>query len=194
LERHKDFSPLTDKQLEVLEDIKTQTNAAIPPLQRLEYAIHPFVTFVVLPIFALANAGVALDMDLNQLFSTNIVLGVGFGLLFGKVIGVVGATLLSIKLKITLPPQGMTYKNIIGIGFLAAIGFTMSLFVTSLAFEHPEYVAQAKIGIFAASILGAVIGYLILSRSSSSATLPPKFRHESSPGTPKKFSLFAPKR
>lgn len=153
---------LTEEQLLIVEGIKEDTDRAIPPLQRLEFALHPFVTFIVLPIFALANAGVALDFDMETLFSTNVALGVGFGLLVGKVIGVMGATLLMIKLKLAPPLDGMTNRNLFGIGLLAGIGFTMSLFVTSLAFSHEEYTMQAKVGIFAASILAAVLGYLVL--------------------------------
>ena len=153
---------LTSEQVRVLEAVKKDTNSAIPPLQRLEHAMQPFVTFIVLPIFALANAGVSLGVDVQEIFSSNVALGVGLGLLAGKVIGIVGITFLLVKLKIATFPQGMNVKNLVGIAFLAAIGFTMSLFITSLAFTHEIYMTQAKIGIFAASILGGVIGYFIL--------------------------------
>lgn len=156
---------LTNDQLHLLEEIKIDTNKAIPPLQRLEHRMHPLVTFVIIPIFALANAGVSLNIDIEQLFSTNIALGVALGLLLGKVLGVVGFTLLLIKLKVAPFPEGMNVQNLLGISLLASIGFTMSLFITSLAFTHSEYMVQAKIGIFAASIIGGVLGYLTLSRS-----------------------------
>ncbi|MDR1699079.1 MAG: Na+/H+ antiporter NhaA, partial [Prevotellaceae bacterium] len=113
--------------------------------------------------FALANAGVSLlDLDMNTLFSTNIALGVICGLLFGKMIGISGATILMIKTKIAPKPAGMTAKNLLGLGLVGGVGFTMSLFVTSLAFNNPEYMAQAKIGIFMASIIAAVAGYMVL--------------------------------
>lgn len=155
---------LTGEQLHILDHIRKETDAATPPLQKLEHALHPFVTFIVIPIFALANAGVSLDMDMSQLFNTHVSIGVGLGLLLGKVIGVVGFTLLCIKLKVAPYPEGMHFRNLLGLGFLSAIGFTMSLFVTSLAFTDPVHMTQAKVGIFAASILGGVIGYMILSR------------------------------
>lgn len=161
-----DIPNLTEEQLLILEEVKKDTDRAIPPLQRLEFALHPFVTFVVLPIFALANAGVALDFDMETLFSTNVALGVGVGLIAGKVIGVMGFALLMIKLKLAPPMEGMTYRNLFGIGLLAGIGFTMSLFVTSLAFSHEEYTMQAKVGIFAASVFAAISGYLVLNSSS----------------------------
>lgn len=159
---------LTEEQLLIMEEIRKDTDRAIPPLQRLESTLHPYVTFIVLPIFALANAGVALNFDINTLFSTNVVLGVGLGLLLGKVIGVAGTTLLMVKLKVAPKPEGMTLHNILGIGLLAGIGFTMSLFVTSLAFSHEEYTMQAKVGIFTASTLAAILGYAVLNRQKRS--------------------------
>lgn len=156
---------VTEDQLHILEDIKKDTNAAIPPLQRLEHVMHPLVTFIVIPIFALANAGISLDIDVDMLFSTNIALGVGLGLLIGKIVGVVGFTLLLIKLKVAPWPTGMNLKNLFGLSLLAGIGFTMSLFITSLAFTHEEYMVQAKVGIFVASIIAGVAGYLVLNKT-----------------------------
>ena len=156
---------VTNEQLHILDEIKTDTNKAIPPLQRLEHAMHPMVTFLIIPIFALANAGISLDIDVDELFSTNIALGVGLGLLIGKVVGVVGFTLILVKLKIAPFPEGMNIKNLFGLGLLASIGFTMSLFVTSLAFSHEEYMVHAKVGIFVASIIGGVLGFLLLKNS-----------------------------
>lgn len=159
------ISTLTNEQLHVLEKVKKATDHATPPLQKLEHAMHPFVTFVIIPIFALANASVSLiDIEFDQIFATNVALGVALGLLVGKVVGVVGFTWLAVKLKIAVFPDGMNLRNLFGLGLLASIGFTMSLFITSLAFRHEEYVTQAKIGIFAASIIGGVLGYWVLSR------------------------------
>lgn len=171
LQKFSDIDPnnkiptLTNEQLHYLEEIKNDTNNATPPLQRLEHAMHPFVTFVIIPIFALANAGVkVIDIDFGELFSTNVALGVALGLLIGKVIGVVGFTWLGVKMKIAPFPDGMNLKNLFGLGLLASIGFTMSLFITSLAFQNPEHITQAKIGIFGASLIGGIIGYFVLSR------------------------------
>lgn len=158
---------LTNEQLHLLEEIKKDTDHAMPPLQKLEHAMHPFVTFIIIPIFALANAGVSfLDIDPAQLFNTHVALGVALGLLVGKVVGVTGFTLLLVKLRIAPFPTGMNIKNLFGVGLLAAIGFTMSLFITSLAFTEPLYMVQAKIGIFVASIIGGVSGYIVLRRQS----------------------------
>lgn len=157
---------LTNEQLHVLEQINEATLAATPPLQRLEHALHPAVSFLIIPVFAIANAGVSLDIDFNTLFNNNIAVGTALGLLAGKVTGVVGFSYLFIRLKIAQVPEGMTLKSLFGLGFLAAIGFTMSLFITSLAFSHEEYQTQAKIGIFAASIIGGIVGYTILTKNS----------------------------
>lgn len=165
------ISTLTNEQLHVLEKVKKATDHATPPLQKLEHAMHPFVTFVIIPIFALANASVSLiDIEFDQIFETNVALGVALGLLIGKVVGVVGFTWLAVKMKIAVFPDGMNLRNLFGLGLLASIGFTMSLFITSLAFRHPEYMTQAKIGIFAASIVGGILGYWVLSRESRKAT------------------------
>lgn len=161
---------LTNEQMHILDEVKTVTDNAIPPLQKLEHAMHPFVTFFVIPVFALANAGVSvLDIDMEQLSSTNVALGVALGLLVGKVVGVVGFTLLAVKLKIAPLPGGMNLKNLFGIGLLASIGFTMSLFITQLAFTNEEHQVQAKIGIFAASIIGGVLGFMVLKRQNKKA-------------------------
>ena len=157
---------LTNDQLHILDHVKDDTNAIIPPLQRLEHSMHPFVTFIIIPIFALANGGLSLAIDAEQLFSTNVALGVALGLLVGQVVGVVGVTLLLVKLKVAPFPSGMNVTNLFGLGLLASIGFTMSLFITSLAFESQVYMTQAKIGIFVASIIGGVLGYMLLNRQS----------------------------
>lgn len=170
LARFKEIDPkghtptLTNEQLHVLQHIQRATIAATPPLQRLEHAMHPLVTFIIIPIFALANAGVSLALDPGSLFSTHVAIGVAYGLLVGKLVGVVGFTWLLIRLKVAAFPRGMNTKNLVGVGLLAGIGFTMSLFFTSLAFTDPVYIVQAKIGIFVASMIAGVAGYLVLSR------------------------------
>lgn len=175
LDRFRNIDPnnntptLTNDQVDILEEIKMDTDRTIPLLQRLEHSMHPFVTFFIIPIFAIANAGVSLDLDPATLFSTNVIFGVGFGLLIGKVLGIFCFTFLMVKFKIASFPTGMNKTNLLGLSFLGAIGFTMSLFITSLAFTHVEYMVQAKIGIFGASILGGIIGYMILNKKEVSS-------------------------
>ena len=159
---------LTSDQLHVLEDIRITTKDAMTPLQRLEHRMHPFVSFVIMPVFALANAGVTFSNDIIAETTSNVTLGVAFGLIIGKVIGVYGVSMAMIKFKIANMPAGLTQKHLFGVGFLAAIGFTMSLFVTNLAFTGPtpelvaEHQLQAKLGIFMASLIAGLIGYFIL--------------------------------
>ena len=160
---------LKEEQLNILEDISKSTSLAMTPLQKFDYALSPISTFIVLPIFAIANAGVSLNIDIDTLFSTHIAIGVALGLLLGKTFGIFAVTSLLVKLGIGKLPEGMDFKNLIGVGIFASIGFTMSLFVTSLAFVQANpamrelYENQAKIGVFAGSILGGVIGYIYLS-------------------------------
>jgi NhaA family Na+:H+ antiporter len=161
---YKKKAGLSENQLDTLVEVKRDTNLAIPPLQRLEHVLHPIATFCIVPIFALANAGVSIHIDVSQLLSS-VTIGIALGLFVGKVAGVVGTTLLLVKLGLAPFPEGMNYKHLLGMGMLASIGFTMSLFITSLAFTNPEHVLQAKIGIFSASILGGISGYIILNKS-----------------------------
>lgn len=156
---------LTNDQLHILEKMTTNTERAIPPLQKLEHAMHPFVTFIIIPIFALANAGVSvLDIEPAQLFSTNVAIGVALGLLVGKVLGVMGFTWLAVKLKVAPFPTGMNLRNLFGLSLLASIGFTMSLFITELAFANEIFKTQAKVGVFTASIIGGILGYMVLKK------------------------------
>lgn len=161
-----DVSTLEHDQLAILARMKQETIDAIPPLQRLEHALHPFVAFVVMPIFALANAGLALsDINPAGLIENGVALGVMLGLLVGKPVGVLLSVWLLQRLGMGQLSEDMNMRHVIGLGFLAAIGFTMSIFVTTLAFKTPDYMMQAKAGIFAASLLGGTIGYLLLRRS-----------------------------
>ena len=156
-------STLEHEQVEVIADMMNDTRDAIPPSQRLEHAMHPFVSFVVMPVFALANAGVSFaGLDVESVFSTNVALGVALGLLLGKPLGIVLSTYLLVRLGIAKKTESLTVRRVVGLGFLASIGFTMSMFISTLAFTDGTMLLQAKLGIFAASILGGAIGYRLL--------------------------------
>ncbi|SEH73486.1 Na+:H+ antiporter, NhaA family [Paenimyroides aquimaris] len=161
----KDRQPnLNGEQLLLVEEMRSLTKDALPPSQRLEHGMHSFVAFIVMPVFALCNA--AIPISFSEI--SNVTIGVALGLLLGKVIGVFGLTALIIKLKLISKPNGITMRNLLGIGFLASIGFTMSLFVTELAFDvnkHPEFPSEAKLGIIVASLIGGFIGFFILNHS-----------------------------
>lgn len=167
IQKFKDADPngaptVTPKQLHILEDMRTLSKLAMTPLQRLEHGMHPFVTYIVMPIFALANAGVTLSSETASSTTSFVALGIVVGLLLGKFIGIVGVSSLMVKLKIATLPEGMNFKHLIGAGFLASIGFTMSLFVANLAFKNNDLIQQAKIGILIASLIGGLLGFLFL--------------------------------
>ncbi len=153
---------VTPRQSYLLESIRNTTKHALTPLQRLEHAMHPLVVFVIMPIFALSNAGVDLSGDLATQVQSPVTIGIMVGLIFGKVFGVVGFAYVMIKLKWAALPEGMNMRHLVGAGFLAAIGFTMSLFISDLAFVTPELEAQAKLGILVASVFSGLIGFLII--------------------------------
>jgi len=147
-----------------IEKFSLLTEDATPPLQRLEHALYPFVSFVVLPLFAFANAGVSFTSESFSLFLKPVSLGIFLGLIFGKFFGIVLFTRLMVSLKISKLPKGVKWDHIYGVGLLGAIGFTMSLFITDLAFDSATYMNQAKIGIFSASLLAGILGYFYLKR------------------------------
>jgi NhaA family Na+:H+ antiporter len=134
------------------------------PLRDLEHELHPTVAFVILPLFAFANAGVPLaGMTIKALFEP-VSLGIILGLFVGKQLGVFSFAWLAIKLKLATLPENVSWTQLYGAAILCGIGFTMSLFIASLAFEHQgqEYIRQVRLGILTASLLAAVSGYLLL--------------------------------
>ena len=155
---------LTAEQLSILDEITIVTKHAMTPLQRLEHRLQPIVTFVILPIFAFANAGVTFSNNVVSQATSAVAIGVILGLIIGKVFGIVGFSFILIKLKIANYPENMNFKHLLGLGFLGSIGFTMSLFITNLAFQNQQFILEAKIGIFLASFVGGIIGYLILNQ------------------------------
>ncbi|MFN8514755.1 MAG: Na+/H+ antiporter NhaA [Chloroflexia bacterium] len=130
------------------------------PLQRLEHALHPWVAFAVVPIFALANAGVALGNGAS--LAHPVTLGVAVGLVFGKQIGIIGASWLIVRAGRAELPDGVTWRHIYGASLLGGIGFTMALFIASLAFGGGPLLDAAKLGTFGASLLAGLAGWAIL--------------------------------
>jgi NhaA family Na+:H+ antiporter len=144
----------------------TQTPA---PLRRLEAALHPWVAFGVMPVFAFANAGVALtDFALSDLVAP-IPLGIALGLFLGKQIGVFGFAWLGTRLGLCRLPAGIGWTQVYGVALLSGIGFTMSLFIGTLAFAGPEQAAAVRLGVLTGSTLSAVLGYLVLRRTAAVA-------------------------
>ena len=160
-----DLTLVTDEQLHVLEDIRAVAREALTPLQRLEHGMHPFVAFVVMPVFALANAGISFPVDfLNQLASP-VTLGVASGLLGGKVLGIMGMSYILIHFRWASFPEQTGWRHLFGAAMLASVGFTMSLFITGLAFDDDVLILQAKLGILLASLVGGCLGYFLLRRA-----------------------------
>ena len=153
-----------ERQKAILSNINERIDAIKTPAARLEHDLHLPVALIVIPLFALANAGITIDFSsISTTITKPVSLGVIAGLLLGKVLGIFGVAWLATKLKIATLPQGSTMNQIFGVAFLGGIGFTMSIFVTDLAFEaNPELIFQAKVGILTASLLAGLFGYLWL--------------------------------
>jgi NhaA family Na+:H+ antiporter len=139
------------------------------PLVKLEEALHPWVTFGVLPLFAFGNAGVPLaGMTLEKVFGP-IPMGIALGLFLGKPIGIFGFSLAAIGLRLAGKPEGATWAQLFGVSILGGIGFTMSLFIGMLAFVDAERAAEIRIGVLLGSITSAIVGYLFLRQVTRSA-------------------------
>jgi NhaA family Na+:H+ antiporter len=154
----------TAEQHHTIEKIKELSMDAETPLQKVEYLLHPWVAFVIMPLFALANAGIIIGADFFTSIMNPVSMGVAIGLLAGKFAGVLIATWLMVKFGARLPANA-NWKQITGVALLAGVGFTMSLFISGLAFTHPEMVDQAKYGILLASLLAGVLGVVVLKKS-----------------------------
>ena len=132
------------------------------PLLRTERLLHPWASLLIVPLFGFFNAGVTIEVETLRNITGGVSLGVFLGLFLGKQIGVLGATWCAVRLNIGVLPPGVGFRHIHGAGLLAGVGFTMSLFVTALAFETDELAANARLAILAASSLSAVAGLLVL--------------------------------
>jgi Na+:H+ antiporter, NhaA family len=161
----KEIFLLSPKEENIIGEIQRISLESISPLQRLERNMHGLVLFVVMPIFALANAGVEIDSDWAEMISSPVSLGIIVGLMVGKLIGIFGLSMLGLKLGWYKMPENLNTQMILGASFLAAIGFTMALFINSLAFENYVYMEQAKMGILLASFLSGWLGYFFIKKA-----------------------------
>jgi NhaA family Na+:H+ antiporter len=154
---------LNHYQIDALKDISYNYNKVQNPLIKLEHQLYTLSAFVIMPLFAFSNAGVIFNFSaVND--NMMIVLGVVFGLLIGKPIGIVGFTYFVDKLKIVKKPDSLLWSEIIAVGFLGGIGFTMSIFVTQLAYVDESIMDAVKLGIFLASLLSGLIAVILLLR------------------------------
>jgi len=154
---------LTKEQVHLISDIGELNDKAQTPLQKLEHALHPITAFFILPVFALSNAGVHIEGSVIEMLLHPISLGIIAGLVLGKFLGISLLSHITVWLKIASLPEGVTWKQIYGVAFLAGIGFTMSMFISDLAFEDEEFKQIAKVGIMAASLISATVGMIWLS-------------------------------
>ena len=152
---------LSNEQIQTIDDLEDWTGKFQSPLQHLEHSLHGWVAYLIIPVFAFANAGVALNSDVP--LDTTLMTIIAASLVLGNSIGVTTIVLFAQKIKLITIPSDITTKHIIGVSFLAGIGFTMSIFVASLAFNNsPSYIDSAKTGILLGSLISAVIGFTIL--------------------------------
>jgi NhaA family Na+:H+ antiporter len=154
---------LTNSQrLSIVDQIENNCEKILTPLQRFEHGLHPWVSFFIMPVFALANAGVAVSDELGSALTHPVSIGIVLGLFLGKQIGIFSFSYLAVKLKLASEPEGVSWKKIYAASVLAGIGFTMSLFIANLAFNSPELLNISKVGILAGSLLSGIVGFIIL--------------------------------
>lgn len=155
---------LSKEQINEIDDLEDWTNKYQSPLQHLEHSLHDWVAYVIIPIFALANAGVIISGNIT--LDTALVQNIVICLVLGNSIGISSIIFIAKKLKLIEIPKDIASKQIIGVAFLAGVGFTMSIFIASLAFaDNPMYIDSAKIGILIGSLISAVTGFIILRSS-----------------------------
>ncbi|MDX1420166.1 MAG: Na+/H+ antiporter NhaA [Rubricoccaceae bacterium] len=153
----------TNEQREAVHALEQACEKVETPLQRLEHDLHGVVAFFVMPVFALANAGVALGG--GGLVSDPAALGIILGLVVGKPLGVFGLAWLSVRLGLAQQPSDVTWSQLFGVSLLTGIGFTMSIFIANLAYDSAALLDSAKLGILLASFVAGVVGYVLLRRS-----------------------------
>ncbi len=153
---------LSSEDMEDLEELHRVTSDVVPAGTAFERYLHPLTAYVILPLFALFNAGVAVDSNIVRALAHPAGFGVVLGLVLGKQLGITGASWIVIRTGLADLPSGVTWAQIYGGSLLAGIGFTMALFISDLALESPELIARAKLGILVGSALCALSGFLVL--------------------------------
>jgi NhaA family Na+:H+ antiporter len=161
---------LTSTQYHIIDDVKQLSLAAETPLQKIEHAIHPWVAFTIMPLFALANAGIVISSDFFTAIQNPVTIGVIVGLVLGKFIGVLSFSWLMVKIGWSALPLNARWNHVIGVALLAGVGFTMSLFISGLAFSNNQYITQSKYGILLASVTAGILGVIVLTRTAKNQT------------------------
>ncbi|CAA6816446.1 MAG: Na+/H+ antiporter NhaA type [uncultured Sulfurovum sp.] len=158
--KHKGKDLLTHKQHYAIHQVTDSCDNVQSPMVKLEHYLHPLNSYFIMPLFAFSNAGVVLTGGFGEY--PTIALGIFMGLLIGKPIGVFGFVWLATKLKIAELPEGMNFGQVLSAGFLAGIGFTMSIFIAHLAFSNEAMIDSAKISVLGTSFIAAIIGILLI--------------------------------
>jgi NhaA family Na+:H+ antiporter len=154
---------MNQEHLNVVHSLSGACHHVETPLQRLEHALHPWVIFLILPIFALANAGLTFqEMSMSEAVFHPVTLGITLGLFLGKPVGITIFSYLATKAGIASLPEGVRWSHIFGAGLLGGIGFTISLFISGLSFTKPELLNYSKMGVLGGSILSAILGIAFL--------------------------------
>jgi len=157
---------LSSDEIKCIENLDDLTTEVRSPLQHLEHKLHGLIAYFILPVFAFANAGVAISTDYD--FNYTLMANIALSLLFGKFIGVSLFSYLGLKFKITELPSGVKFKQIFGIAAIAGVGFTMSIFIDNLAFAGDLInINSVKVGVIIGSFIAGIVGYLILRFTSS---------------------------
>lgn len=163
-------SPLANPtQADAARNLERVSDLAQTPLQRLEHALRPWTLLVIMPLFALSNAGVSIDVDTLQALSSAVPLGILAGLIIGKPVGIAVTAWVAVRSGLTSLPAGVSFAQIHAIAWLGGIGFTMSLFIANLAFGAAEHLANAKVSVLVGSTLCAVLGSFLLRRNADSS-------------------------
>ncbi|MHB1179703.1 MAG: Na+/H+ antiporter NhaA, partial [Daejeonella sp.] len=142
--------------------IPTNDTDVTSPLEKMEHLVTRPVNFVIMPIFALSNTNIRFENTMFDGLISPLGLGITCGLMFGKPLGITLFSWLAVKLGFATLPSGANWKHIMGLGMLAGIGFTMSIFIALLSFQNPEYHVEAKFAILVASVSSGIAGYLFL--------------------------------
>ncbi len=154
---------LTPHQIDVLKSIESASDRVISPLQFMEDRMHGMVNYLIMPLFAFANAGITLSGGEGPIAGT-VTYAIVFGLVLGKFIGIFSFTYLAVRSKLVTMPKGMNWKNVAGVSLLGGIGFTVSLFIANLSFGETDEILlnQAKLGVLIGTVLAGILGYVVL--------------------------------
>lgn len=152
---------MNHEQLQAVDSIEVISEHIQSPLQHLEHTLHGWVSYIIMPIFALANAGVILSLDGLE-NTSHIAINIALALVVGNTVGILFMSVLAIKLKWADLPKGVNLKQLLGVSLLGGLGFTMSLFIVNLAYTNESFIAASKMGVIVGSLIAGTLGYVIL--------------------------------